>query len=272
MISTSSTSTPGDILRHWRKVRRLSQMELAATASVSTRHLSFVETGRARPSETLILRLSEALQLPLRHINTLLVAAGYAPHYRESSLDDDNSGIIQDALDHMLKQHLPYPAIVINRDYHILMHNAGFAGLARWLGKEALLLCYPANIFRAIFAADGLWRFFADWPLVGQALLLRLTEEQMLYQSEALATLYAECQASDAYGAASEGNITETTSAQLPVLRFVMQKGGVALSFFSTITSFGTAIDVTVQELRVESMFPANPETKRFFHRDPVNK
>lgn len=260
--------TPGALLRHWRKLRGWSQMDLALEAEISTRHLSFVETGRSRPGYPLLLRLAEVLQLPLRETNTLLVAAGYAPHYPEGTLDDDRTGLIRAALERTLRQHEPYPALVLNRCYDILLMNSGAQRLLIWLNGTAALP--ETNLFRLIFAPGGLLTYFVQ-PAAGALLLQRLHAESATYQSSALAKLYVECR--DYYALAQAGQVnpdrflTETASPepQLPLMTLKLQRSGLELAFFSTVMTFGTAIDVTVQELKIESFFPADPATRQFF-------
>jgi len=260
MLINQTTEKAGEMLRHWRKIRHLSQMDLALAANVSTRHLSFVETGRARPSDDLILRLAEAMDLSLRHTNTLLVAAGYAPQFTQWSLDDDQTGMVRTALDHILTQHAPYPAVVINREYDILMTNTGFERSITWLTGDNDLITRTGNLYRLIFAADGLWAYCVDWATVREVLLKRLHEESLIYQNPVLADLYAEC-----VDQHPPPDTTRPTEQHLPVLTVTFQKGAQQLRYFSTVTTFGTAIDVTLQELRIESMFPADEATRQLF-------
>ena len=254
-----NTTTFGDLLRHWRKLRKLSQMDLAFAVDVSTRHLSFVETGRSKPSDALVMRLASALKLSLRHQNALLVAAGYAPRHPMRSLDDEQTKMVKTALQRILEKHDPYPAIVTQRNYDMLLWNQGFASLTTWLmGENAL----QKNIYRAIFAEDGLKPYFEDPERIHTFLLARLYDEALTYQTEGLWQLYEECQ-----NAVSENlaPITPMNQYSIPVLTFTLQKQETRLTFFSTMTTFGTPLDVTVQELRIESLFPADDETRAFF-------
>ena len=266
MLTTNTSEQVGDILRRWRKVRHLSQMELALAANVSTRHLSFVETGRARPGYDLLLRLAEVLQLPLRHSNALLVAGGFAPHYTDWSLDDDRTGMIRAALEHLLKQHNPYPAVVVDRNYEVVMHNAGFEAAVLWLTDDATTLHRYTNMFRLMFADDGLRPYITNWRALEHVLLKRLYDESIVYQSEALMALYREL--------AGENDLLQPPpldddptgfDPQVPVVTVKLCKDDVHLALFSTMTTFGTAIDVTIQELRIESFFPADESTQAFF-------
>ena len=259
-VHEPSISQFGDILRHWRKVRRLSQMDLALAANVSTRHLSFVETGRSQPGYDLVLRLTEVLDLPLRHINSMLVAAGYAPRYTAWSLDDDQTGIVRAALERMLAQHEPYPAFVTTRNYDLMMSNNGAQKLISWLTDGDDLLSRFSNSYRLLFAPDGLRPYVANFELVQDMLLKRLREESISYQSETLFQLYEACAAD----VTDLNRIEEAVvDQQLPVMSLELRKDDIKVCFFSTVTTFGTAIDVTTQELRIECLFPANEETRQ---------
>jgi transcriptional regulator with XRE-family HTH domain len=266
MIRKPTIDTFGDLLRDWRKVRRFSQMELALTANVSTRHLSFIETGRAQPGYDLILRLADVLDLPLRHTNALLVAAGYAPRYTVWSMDDDQTGMVRAALERMLAQHEPYPALVTMRNYDLIMANAGTRRLIAWLTDGDDLLARFGNSYRMLFAADGLRPYVVHFDLLQGVLLKRLHDESINYQSAALFQLYEACAAEVADLKAGEHPGVDP---QLPVMTLGLRKGDVDVCFFSTVTTFGTAIDVTTQELRIECLFPANEHTQRVMQELP---
>jgi transcriptional regulator with XRE-family HTH domain len=260
MIREPTTNTFGDLLKHWRKVRRFSQMELALAADVSTRHLSFIETGRSQPGYDLILRLADVLNLPHRQTNALLVAAGYAPRYTVWSMDDDQTGMVRAALERMLAQHEPYPALATTRNYDLIMTNTGARRLIIWLTDGDDLLARFGNSYRMLFAADGLRPYVVNFDLLQGVLLKRLYDESINYQSTALFRLYEACAADVADLKLGE---PPGVDSQLPVIPLGLRKGAVEVCFFSTVTTFGTAIDVTTQELRIESLFPANEETQR---------
>ncbi len=251
----------GNLLRHWRGIRRFSQMELALAAGVSTRHLSFVETGRSRPGRELVLRLADALDLPLRHVNSLLVAAGYAPRYTAWSLDDDPTGIVRAALERTLTRHEPDPAFVTTRDYDVIMTNEGTRRLLSWLTDGDDLLARYANTYRLLFAADGLRPYLRNVEQLQPILLKRLHEEVIRYQSDGLLRLYEECAALVAPHAAVE---TDPGEASIPVVTLGLRKDDVELRFLSTVATFGTAVDVTTEELRIECLLPADEATRRF--------
>lgn len=260
MILSSNEQQVGDILRHWRGLRRYSQMELALSADVSTRHLSFVETGRAKPSRELLLRLSEVLRLPDNHVNLLLISAGYAPYYSDLPLDDDRMSEVRHVLHQLLHLHEPYPAVVLNRAYDILMSNAGYQKLIASVDENGDMLERFGNVYRLLFAEGGLRPYIANREFVYAFLLARLREESIVYQSEQLATLYEEC-------LALSGDVEplQRIEQQVPILKFSYVKDDKELEFISTITTFGTAIDITVQELRIESLFPMNALARMFF-------
>ncbi|MCU0498811.1 MAG: helix-turn-helix transcriptional regulator [Anaerolineae bacterium] len=258
MIQDPTIGKFGDLLKRWRKIRRFSQLELALAANVSTRHLSFVETGRAHPGDDLILRLAEVLQLSLQHTNAMLMAAGYAPRFSAWSLEDDHTGLVRAALVRILAQHEPHPAFVTTRNYDLIMANNGAHQLIDWLTDGDDLLTRFGNSYRMLFATDGLRPYLRDFDRLQTMLLKRLYEESIHYQSPALLQLYETCMA-------DVRDLQSVTPVEfdppLPVMTLVLQKHHLELAFFSTVTTFGTAIDVTTQELRIESLFPANAET-----------
>jgi transcriptional regulator with XRE-family HTH domain len=249
----------GEILRYWRGRKKLSQMELAFTVGVSSRHLSFVETGRSRPSRDLVLRLGAALDLPLRQRNALLGAAGFAPEFGHTPLRGEQMDLVQQTLRRVLDTHAPYPALVVDSGFEILMTNAGFDRLITWFAGEEALERY-SNIYRLCFAEDGLRRAFRDWSLIEPFLLARLLEEAMATQQEALFTLHAEMAALKS----GADQADESLDPGLPILSFALAGRGVGVRFFSTITTFGTPLDVTTQELRIESLFPVDEATRRW--------
>ena len=253
-------NTVGGILLYWRRLRKISQMDLALDVDVSTRHLSFVETGKANPSRDLILRLADALNLPFRQRNTLLRAAGYAAEFKSLPFDHKEMSLIYDALHNILAKHEPYPAFVINAAYDILLKNKGFDRMVTWCaGKEALHK-YD-NVYRLLFAADGLRPFFHDWPVIEYFMLARLLEEVISTQNEALIALYEEIIPLKSDKKPVDLHIENNT----PVSCFTLQKEAQTARFFSTVMTFGTPINVTTQELRIESLFPVNEETQRLF-------
>jgi transcriptional regulator with XRE-family HTH domain len=248
----------GEILRYWRGRKKMSQMDLALSVDVSTRHLSFVETGRSRPSRDLVLRLGQALDLPLRQCNALLGAAGYAAEYGHTPLEAEQMAVVRQTLRRLLDNHAPYPALVLDSAYEIVMTNTAFDRIVTWFAGEAALVKHT-NIYRLTFAKDGLRGALRDWPLVARFLLTRLMGEALATQEASLFKLHAEL--ADCQG--GENPLDSSIDQSLPILSFTLERGDLAASFFSTITTFGTPLDVTAQELRIESIFPADAATRR---------
>jgi transcriptional regulator with XRE-family HTH domain len=254
---TATENRVGGLLRDWRQRRRLSQMDLALEAGISTRHLSFVETGRSRPSPDMVVHLAEQLEVPLRERNQLLLAAGYAPRYEARSLDDPALTEVRDAVSRVLAAHEPYPALAVDRHWNLVASNAALGPMLEGVAPE--LLVPPVNTIRLALHPDGvaprivnLGEYRADLlhrleraaRLTGDAALVNLREEMLGYPGP-------------------EAPPTPPGSAVTVQLRLAPPSGqdGRELAFFSTITTFGTAVDVTVSELSVEAFFPADPET-----------
>jgi transcriptional regulator with XRE-family HTH domain len=248
-MATTTTTRIGPLLRWWRLRRRLSQMELALDAGVSTRHLSFVETGRARPSEHMVLHLAEQLAVPLRERNDLLLAAGYAPHFRRRGLDEPELGPVKGVLDRLLDAHEPFPALVIDRQFELVAANAALARLLE--GVAPHLLEPPVNTLRVALHPEGMApriENFGEWRA---HLLSDLAHEVQASGDPALQTLYDELQA-------YPGPEVEPHAYDVFV---PLRLGG--LTFLSTRTTFATAVDVTVSELAVEAFFPADAATAK---------
>lgn len=246
----------GTLLRHWRTRRGRSQMALALDVGVSPRHLSFVETGRSRPSAELLLALSEELSVPLRERNVLLLAAGYAPRYTESALDDAALGRVRAALQRMLDTHHPYPGVVIDRVWNIVLANRAAEAMVADLPPH--LLGPPVNVFRACLHPDGLaarTRNFAEWSAY---LLEQLSRSAALTGDPALSRLLDEVMA---YPTVAGGAVQSRPAADEPTLLVPLRLdagGGRELSLFTTLTTFGTPRDITLAELSVELFFPAD--------------
>jgi transcriptional regulator with XRE-family HTH domain len=252
---TSTEPRIGPLLRDWRRRRRLSQLDLALESGVSTRHLSFVETGRSRPSPEMVLHLADRLEIPLRERNQLLLAAGYAPQYGSRSLDDPDLARIRDALGHVLAGHEPYPAIAVDRGWNLVMSNSALDPLLD--GVAPALLVPPVNCMRLALHPEGLAPRIlnlGDWR---GHLLHRLTRELQLTGDPQLQVLLDELR--DYPGPVSPD--APEAGAIMVQLRLAAPDGDGELAFFSTITTFGTAADVTVSELSVEAFFPADRQT-----------
>jgi transcriptional regulator with XRE-family HTH domain len=247
----------GEHLRHWRQRRRLSQLDLAHEADVSTRHLSYVETGRASPSREMVLRLAERLAIPLRERNALLVAAGYAPMYRESALDDPAMAAARRAVDLVLKGHEPFPALALDRHWNMVAANAAVPHLLA--GIDAALLQPPVNVLRLSLHPQGLAPRIANLGQWRAHLFERLRQQVHATGDGALATLLEELlQYPVPDGADALQLDGELLGVAMP-FRFRTEAG--VLNFISTTTVFGTPVDVTLQELAVESFFPADDFT-----------
>jgi transcriptional regulator with XRE-family HTH domain len=266
-----STAIPiGDHLRAWRQRRRMSQLDLASEASISTRHLSFVESGRAQPSREMVLHLAERLEVPLRDRNVLLVAAGFAPIFAERRLEDPALSSARRAVDLVLAGHEPYPALAVDRHWQLVTANRA---LARLIGGAApSLLSPPVNVLRLSLHPDGLAPRIANLAQWRGHLLDRLRRQVDLSADPVLAELLAELRgypAPSRSGRASNGALGEFGGVVVP-LRLVHDAG--VLCFFSTTTVFGTPLDITLAELALEAFFPADAGTQRILQdlgRDP---
>jgi transcriptional regulator with XRE-family HTH domain len=261
-----NTSTPqafGEHLRHWRQHRRLSQLDLAQEAEVSTRHLSFVETGRSVPSREMVLRLSARLDIPLRERNALLVAAGYAPMYRERPLGDPALSAARQAVELILKSHEPYPALAIDRHWNLVAANRMVPHLMA--GADAALLQAPVNVLRLSLHPLGIASNIVNLVQWRSHIFERLRQQITATADPVLAELLEELKAYPAAGGADALQLEgEHLGVAMP-LQFRTAAG--VLSFISTTTVFGTAVDVTLQELALETFFPADEHTSQALHR-----
>lgn len=253
----------GELLREWRQRRRRSQLELATEAEVSARHLSFVETGRSRPSRELVLHLAEHLDVPLRERNTLLLAAGFAPVYRERSLDDAEMDPVRDALDRVLAGHEPYPAVIVDRRWDLVTANGAALQLFT-AGVAPHLLEQPINAYRLGLHPEGLAPRVRNMGEYSHHLLSRLQREVVLSGDPGLADLLAEVRG---YPDLTHPSTVDVDPARMLFLPMELTTAdGVDLSFFSTVATFGTALDVTVAELSIEAFYPADDRTRSHLH------
>ena len=253
----SPPSPFGQLLRTWREQRRLSQLALADQAEVSTRHLSCVETGRARPSRAFVLHVAEHLDVPLRGRNELLVAAGFAPEYGHTDLDAPEMAPVRDALDLVLGHAEPYPALVVDRHWDLVRANAGLALVLD--GVAPALLVPPVNVLRVSLHPDGLAGRLEDVEAYAAHVLAVLRREAALLGDPVLEALHDELAAHHPSSARSP----VPTERPGPVLPLVLRTPAGRLSFLTTAARFGTAADVTLAELTIESFFPADAETAR---------
>jgi len=249
----------GELLREWRQRRRMSQLLLAAEADISTRHLSFVESGRAMPSREMVMHLAERLDVPLRARNTLLVAAGYAPLFRERPLTDPQLAAAREAVDLVLKGHEPYPALAVDRHWTIVAANGALAPLVA--NASPALLEAPVNALRLSLHPDGLASSIVNWHAWRTHVLARLQRQVDVSADQTLAALRDELAAYPTPPgalAADDHRTSDSTQIAIP-LRLRTALG--VLSFYSTTTVFGTPVDVTLAELAIEAFFPADPQT-----------
>jgi transcriptional regulator with XRE-family HTH domain len=252
-------SRVGELLRQWRIRRRISQLDLAVAAEVSTRHLSFMETGRAKPSREMVLRLGEHLDVPLRERNHLLLAAGYAPVYPENTLGDPEMSAARDALRQVMAGHEPYPAVVVDRMWNLVEANSAVSLLTEGVAPE--LLAPVPNVLKIALHPKGMAprvRNLGEWRA---DLLGRLRRQVEATADPGLAELLDEVR-----GYPCDQPVPEVESLTRGAI-FVplrLRSGDVELSFFSTIATFGTALEVTLSELAIESFYPADSRTGEY--------
>jgi len=246
----------GEQLRAWRGRRRLSQLDLALDAEISARHLSFLETGRSRPSRPMLMRLADRLAIPARDRNLLLVAAGFAPALPERALDDPALAAAKRAVDLVLKAHEPFPALAVDRHWHMIAANAGVAPLL--VGVAAHLLEPPVNVLRLSLHPEGAAPRIVNLAEWRAHIFHRLEAQIEASADQGLADLLAELRAfpggavrpADAYGGVA--------------VPLVLRAGEIELSFLSTTTMFGTPIDITLSELAIEAFLPADAGTAKY--------
>ena len=253
---------PG-LLREWRMRRRLSQLDLALTSGVSQRHVSFLESGRARPSRAMVLQLSEALDVPLRDRNGWLTAAGFAPVFSSHALEDPQMAQVMGAVSMMLSAHAPFPAVALDRAWNLVMANAPFERLGAMLGDDLWTRVGGdrPNLMRLFFHPDGLRRHVVNWSEIGPLMWRRAQREADAAGGQAArAVLEALAPLQDA-----EMLWSPVDTALVPVLPFALEVGGQRLSMFAVVATFGTAQDITADELRIETLFPADAATEALF-------
>ena len=254
---TSGGTEIGALVRHWRTARHLSQLDLALDAGVSSRHLSYIETGRSQPSREMVLRLADTLDIPLRARNALLVAAGYAPLYFETGLAAPEMAQLRSAIELILHHQEPYPAFVLDRHWNIQMANQAATRCTRFLlGAEP----NESNMIRLILHPDGLRPVLLNWEETAGDLIRHLRAHIAASPSdERAAALLAEVLAYP--GVPPALGSREVGMPTTPLLTTVFRKDDVELRFFSTITTFGTPRDVTLEELHIECSFPSDELT-----------
>lgn len=248
-------------MRYWRTKRGFSQLRLATESGISQRHISFLESGRSQPSRDMILKLGIVLDIPLRERNVMLLAAGFAPAYQERKLSDPEMLAVKKALDFMLQQQAPYPALVVDRLWNLVMSNGPAARMMQWL-----LDGLPAsnNVIKLTLDPDGLRKYVVNWRDVSADLLQWIQREAMRDGPGSEATALLE-QLLAIPGIRAASRTPNLDRRSLPFLPFTVRKDGVELNLFTTVTTLGTPHDVTLHELRVEAFFPADEATAAWF-------
>lgn len=258
--TTLSATDLGTLLRYWRDVRGKSQLDLALDADISQRHLSFVESGRSVPSRPLLMAVAEALNVPLRDRNALLLAAGYAPLYLEGVWDALEMQSVTNALNRILRQQEPFPAIVMDRYWNVLMTNDAaprfFSSFVDRAARNS-----PRNVLHLLFDPNGMRPFVANWEDAAKSLIQRVHREAVgrVVNDQTKALLAALLAYPDVK---TDWNRPESLPAVLPFVPLSFVKNGSVLSYFSMVTSVGTPQTVAAQELRIECMFPADEATE----------
>lgn len=253
--------------RHWRQLRKLSQLDLALAANISQRHISWLETGRSHPSRDMVIRLAEALEIPLRERNVLLQCAGFAAMYEETALDDPQMTPVLAALKQVLQHHDPLPAVVVDRFWNVRMRNAAaellldLSPYGQQLRAQESRANSSINLIELTLHPEGLRPFIANWDQAAPALIRRLQIEAlasgdavMMEQFHTLQALAGPLDPLEYHGVGL-----------LPVLPLDMNINGITLSLFSVISTFGTPLDITTDELRIEAFYPADESTSAFF-------
>jgi transcriptional regulator with XRE-family HTH domain len=260
-----TASAFGRLLKEWRGRRGFSQLDLAVAARTTQRHLSFVESGRATPSREMVLRLAATMDLPLRQQNALLLAAGYAPAWRESALSMPELAVVNKALDFMLEQHEPYPAFVVDRRWNLLRANCGALKLTEFLvgPAPADAPSEPVNLAVALVSSDGLRPLIANWEEVALHLLRGVQADAHADGTPETAELLKRLMEYPDVAALSETSPLDSN--QPPVLPVHFRRGETSLRLFTTIATLGTPRDVTLQEVRIECFFPMDEASAQRF-------
>lgn len=266
MSAIESESAFGILLREWRSRRRVSQLDLAVEAGVSSRHVSFIETGRARPSREMVLMLARVLDVPLRDRNDLLTAAGYAAMYRATDLEAPELEQARRALDFMLRQQEPYPAIVVDRGWNLLKANQGAVRLVETFADASAADEWGGNAMRLMFHPRGFRPHIVNWEAMAAALIQWLHRD-VLHGLGGAGTRQLLDELLAYPGVPPRWRSLDLDVSTAPFLSIDFRKDDLYLRFFSTLTTLGTPHDITLQELRVEAFFPADAATEHHFAR-----
>jgi len=260
-----AVSTVGGLIRQWRERRRLSQLTLALDAEISPRHLSFLETGRANPSREMVLLLARVLEVPPRGRNELLLAAGYAPVYHERGLDAPEMAQVRRALQFTLRQQEPYPALVVDGRWNILMSNEGATRLmGLFLDPAETAALGPPNALRLFYHPRGMRPFIVNWQATAGALIQWLHRDMLRGRPETARLLDELLSYPDVPKA---WRTLDLDAPAAPFLAVELAKDDLHLTFFSTLTSLGVPYDITLDELRVECFFPADEGSEALMRR-----
>jgi len=266
VASLSMRPVIGDLLRDWRHRRHLSQLELSAQTGVSSRHLSYVETGRSQPSRQLVLYLAEHLSVPLRERNALLLAAGYAPSYSRRALDDGSSDMryVRDAIERLLKGHEPYPAFVIDRRWNVVARNESTGALLHGVAHD--LLVPPVNALRVALHPHGLGPRIVNLREWSAYLLRRLDHQILATGDPGLAELAREARG---YPGVAKPDQRDASPADRVFVPLHLVTGARELRLLNMVATFGTALDVTAAELVIDAFYPADPATAQALRQVP---
>jgi len=260
-MGASARPAIGTLLKQWRERRRASQEGLALAAGVSARHLSFIETGRARPSRGLLLALSRTLDVPLRARNELLLAGGFAPIYRETPLAAPEMAHVRRAVELMLRKQEPYPAIVLDRHWNIVMANTAMQRLTRrFLSPSQAAAAGAPNIMRLTYHPKGLRSWIVNWEETASAYIQWLHRDLLRTGDARTGELLDELLSFPGIPRSWLG--LDLDASTLPFLAMEFRKAPARFKFFTTIASLGTPYDITLHELRIECFFPADPATE----------
>jgi transcriptional regulator with XRE-family HTH domain len=253
----------GSLIAYWRGVRRMSQLALATQADVSPRHVSFIESGRSNPSRDMVMLLANVLDVPLRERNTLLTAAGFAAAYRQSELGAPQLAAVERALDAILTQHMPYPAVVMDRRWNIVQSNPGAVRLFSFLlGGTPPPHLLPPNVLRMMFHPDGIRPCVVNWDATAEAMIQRVHREAVgAVLDDDLRAVVAEILGYP--GVPARWARPDHAVGLLPIVPVELARDGRRFSYFSTVTTLGTPVDVTAQELRIECFFPVDDATRQ---------
>ncbi len=258
----------GTVLRRWRTARGMSQLALSTEAGISTRHLSFLETGRAQPSREMVQLLAGMLDVPLGDRNALLVSAGYAPAYGERPLTAPELEPVRRALEFTLRQQEPFPALVVDGEWNIVMGNDGAGRIFDLFTDPHCDEPKDHNVMRTVFNPKGLRRYIVNWEELAECLVNSLHRQVAATGSDAMARLRDELLGYP--GVPARWSVPDPTITMPPLVGMQLRKDNLSLTFFSMITTMGTPRDVTLQQLKIECFFPADAATEQLARRLPA--